>query len=248
MDPNKIKLESGVQLLARLIKKSKIENFYPVLFKSGPKFGEVIEMFSNISLSTLLIDMICEALIPIKLGGAQLSILIFKTDGDFNYDALVECLRKKLEQFKSLFHETMSNLHILEIYDATQFYTTMYNLENIFTEHSDISLIIFDTLTAFYWSEQGFKITKMDMYLKNVLKVIQEVMKDYKITVIYTRPEYFNSSKDTNLETCVNSNTEGLDYRIQLIFEEGVYKVIVKTSQLSIKRHFIILDNKINWI
>ncbi|XP_059047509.1 DNA repair protein XRCC2-like [Achroia grisella] len=265
MDRNQIKVESGVQLLARLTKKTEIEGFYPVLFNSGPKFNEVIEMLSNISMSTLLIDMICEALLPIRLGGSQLSVLIFNTDGDLNYDALIKCLRKKIcsclsyepseiyntEQFKSLFNETICNLHILEIYDATQFYTTMYNLENILTEHSDISLVIIDTLTAFYWSEQGYKITKMDLYLRNLLQIIRKVMKDYKITVLYTRPEYFTSNKDTTEKFeryNFDPTMEGVDYHIQLTFDNSIYNLTVVTSEFNIKRHFTMLDNTIHWM
>ncbi|KAM3966671.1 LOW QUALITY PROTEIN: DNA repair protein XRCC2 [Aphomia sociella] len=235
MATNNIKLESGVQLLARLTKKSKIENFYPALFRSGPKYNEFIEMFSEISMSVLLVDIICEALIPVKLGGPQLSVLIFNMGGSVNYDMLVNCVQKRLdliyfteksdhsEEFKSLLQETLCNLYILEIYDATQFYTTVHNLENILTKHSDISLIIFDTLTAFYWSEQGHKITRMDLYLKNLLQIIRMITKDYKTTVLYTRPEYFSSSKNKNenlTSTSLPPTTEGVDYHIQLKFDK----------------------------
>ncbi|XP_060810494.1 uncharacterized protein LOC132904363 [Amyelois transitella] len=258
----KYKVESGVQLLARLLKRTdNIENFYPALFETGPKSGETIEMFSQISLNPLLTDLICEALLPSKFGGPQLGVLLFSTDGNMDYNMLFCCLKNKLlykthdiDNMEKFLHDVLSNLVILKIYDATQFYTTINNIENIMMDYPHISLVIFHTLTAFYWSEQGFKITKMDFYIKNLLQLIKRVTKDYKITLIYTRPEYFSTNKDSteDLEACSeHPSVDMVNYKIQLFHINDnctKYKINVKKINNLYVKYFNIQDKQLNWI
>ncbi|XP_053601084.1 uncharacterized protein LOC128669888 [Plodia interpunctella] len=260
----KFKMESGVQLLARLFKKTdNVKNFYTPLFQTGLKFGEIIEMYSQISLTPLITDIICEALLPSNLGGPHLNILLICTDGNMDFNMLLSCLRKKLLDkiplctdidIDKLIQDVLNNLAIYKVYDATQFYTTIHKIESIMIEYPDTSLIIFHTLTAFYWSEQGFKITKMDFYIKNLLKLIRKITKDYKITLFYTRPEYFSSSKDTieNLETSSeHSAVDKVNCRIQLLHVDDCknYQVNVNNFDSHYTKYFNITDNhSLNWI
>lgn len=254
----RFKVESGLQLLARLRKKTVNENFYPVLFENGLKTGEVVEFYSDESMSCLLADIISEALIPKRLDGVELGVLLINTDGNLNFDVIGNVLKKKLlmlavqcEDVDSLLHEVLQKLHILEVYDSTQFYTTIHNLESVLMQNQYISLVIIDTLTAFYWSEQGFKITKMDVYLKSLLNIIQKITTEFNIKIIYTRPDYFSSSKDCieNLEACSNHpKIECLNYRMQVLRDNGTYQVSVRTSDKIYSKFFSILDDTIKWL
>lgn len=261
MAATKFKIESGVQLLARLTKKVEIKDFYTNLFQGGLMHGDAVEIFSDVSTSNLLVDIISDALIPNKINGEPIGVLMFNTAGKFIYEELMKTLQTKISlrmetciddeirqsNLDRMLHKTLSNFFILEIYDAMQFYTTIHNLENVLIKHSNISLILFDTLTAFYWSEQGFKITKMDIYLRNLLRMIQNVSKEYKVILIYTRPGYFSSSKDTdNLKT--SQVMEGISYKVHLI-DNGAedYQVNVKTSDTYYMKSYKIVDNIIKW-
>lgn len=254
MSAAKFKIESGVQLLARLAKKPNLENFYPTLFQCGPKCGEVIEVFSEgCCASHLLIDIISEALIKTRYKDVAAGVLIFNTDG-INYDDLFMVIKKKLlynmqnvtdTALDKALKETVANLYIVDIYDTTQFYTTIHNLENILIEYSNISLLIFNTLTAFYWSEQGHKITRMDLYIKNLLNLIQKVTKEYKTICLYTRPDYFCSNKDTN-----NIPVE-INYQIQIILDsncKGNYQVNVKCTSSKATKFFKKVDGELRWL
>lgn len=260
MTTAKFKIESGVQLLARLSKKPEIENFYPVLFDQGLKYGNVVEIISCNNSSYLLIDMICDALIKTETNAESVGVLMFNTAGHFNIHELIKTLEKRIElnfnsgidkqilkkEIDKVLEKTLSNFFLFEIYDATQFYTTIYSLDNIFTKHSNISLLLFDTVTAFYWSEQGFKITKMDVYLNNLLGIIQKVTKEYKVILVYTRPAYFSSSKDTaDFET--SEITDGVNFKVKLDNKKEVFEVNVKTLDSYYKKCFQILDNIIKW-
>ncbi|XP_061715599.1 DNA repair protein XRCC2-like [Cydia pomonella] len=262
MEKTKFKVESGIQLLTRLsTKKTIVDNFYPNLFQTSPKSGEVIEIFSNRSCSFLLIDMITEAVLPIKFGGAEIGVLILNTDGHISLQALTASLQNKLhtqynfglreDDCGKVLNDVIKNIFILDVFDATELYTTFQNLENILTKHN-ISLCVIDTLTAFYWSEQSFKITKMDIYLRNLLHIVQKAVQGHKVTMLYTRPEYFNSSKDLleNTEVCADVPTaKKVNFRIRIYQnEDETFTATVTTSSDVTRKNFKIEFNKISWL
>lgn len=254
----KFKIESGIQLLARLSKKPGVINFFPTLFDPGLKHGETVEMYNDVNISYLLIDMICEALLP-RESKEPIGVLMINTAGQFNYEEFIKILRKRLFstldkennempnfEIDQLLDEVLSNYHLLEVYDATQFYTTIHSLDKFFIKHSNLSLVIIDTLTAFYWSEQGFKVTKMDLYIKSLLTMIQKVTKEYKIIIVYTKSKYFSSSKDTdNFEYSIS---DGVNFKVKLShIGKSLYEVNVKSSQTYYKNFYSIVNNEINW-
>ncbi|XP_073958353.1 DNA repair protein XRCC2-like [Choristoneura fumiferana] len=261
MDGTKFKVESGIQLLSRLTaKKTKIENFYPNLFGSGPKYGDIIEIFSNRSSSFLLIDIICEALLPMELGGAESGVLILNTDGHITLQALTALLQLKLlsrRKFNSniecteMLKQVLDNLYIQDIFDDFQLNTTLQKLDYVLAQHNNISLCIIDTFTAFYWSEHRFKMVKMDSYLKKLLRVLQKSTKSHEIAIIYTRPDYFNSSKDQrdNLEACCeNPTVEKINCRVELLFnEDKTWTANISLFNNNSKRNFRYVHNQIYW-
>ncbi|XP_068628437.1 DNA repair protein XRCC2 [Battus philenor] len=261
------KVESGIQLLSRLVKKPGIENFYPTLFGNGPKFNDIIELFGEESTSNLLYDIVSTFLLPVELGGVEAGVMIFNTDSNLDVNVLMETFRKKLYthiKTKSLllkcdeqdvdlvFQTSLKKLFYIEIFDITEFNITIQHLENVLLKNSNISLIIFDSLTAFYWSEQNFKICKMDLYIKSLLNVIQKVTKDYKTTILFTRPEYFCSTKEATEKCgpCWDFHTfDQINYKIYVAHEAGAkFSVIVKTQDNEIIKHFEIRDGFITWI
>ncbi|CAH0405818.1 unnamed protein product [Chilo suppressalis] len=262
------KIETGMQLLARLTKQQNIEKFYPVLFENGPRPGEVIELYSESNINPLLIDIICEALLPSCFGDLKISIIYFNCNGNFNYDSLLSCMSYKISTYVSenkttqncndnkineLVKKMLSNIFIAEIYDASQFYISIHNLERVFLEHSNIAMIIVDTITAFYWSEQAHKICKMDTYTKKILQIIQKVCKDHKLSILYTRPEHFSSSKDSieAFEPCNQFPVlEKVNYRIQVVptKDESIYNINIRTHKSLIQRTLYMDQDKVDWI
>lgn len=254
-----IKLESGFQLLARLAKKQDLHNFYSVLFENGLKHNDVVEISSesNNCKSLLLIDMVCEAICPVKFGGLDTNVLVFNTDGNFNLDLLIDKIKLKIniyveenessrnEILNNTTLEVLENLFFIEICNGEELYTTIENLENILNVHVT-SIIIFDTLTAYYWSEQDYKINKMDLYLKNIINTVQRITKPYKNIIIYTKPEYF-TSKTTGVETY--NFFDYLTYKVCISLNKNTssYEVTVRTLQSYFKKVFCIQDGKINW-
>lgn len=264
----KFRVESGIQLLTRLSKKPNLEKFHSKIFENGLRFGDFIELYSECSTACLLIDLISELLIPSELNGAEANLLYFNTDGNLNLGDLSQILRQKLSNrlqsitgtcskynlnnLDTLLDSALKNIYILNIYEPTQFYTSIQNMENILMKNANISLLVFDTITAFYWSEQNFKVTKMDTYLKNILYLIKKTVKDYKVIVLYTRPKYFSSSKESieNLDPCSkDSSEEQINYRIQIVYTDSGYNYItVRTYNKQFQLKFDLTNDGIVWL
>lgn len=251
MSAAKFKIESGAQLLARLIKKPDLENFYPTIFPHGLKKGEVIEVFSDGCTSHFINEIISEALIQTRSKGVTAGVLFFKTDGNTNYNDLFDVIKKKIttqsdscpRKLDDEFKDIVTNFHTVDVYDVTQYYITIHNLENILMEYSNITLIIFDTLTAFYWSEQGSKITKMDFYIKNLINSTQKVTKEYKTVCLYTRPAYFCTNKDANYIPAE------LNYQIHITENtQGIYQINLKSISLRATKFFKIVNKELKWL
>lgn len=56
-------------------------------------------------------------------------------------------------------------------------------------------MVVVDSLTAFYWSDRlSGGLQHMDSYLKRILSALQKSTKEHKVTVVFTRPSYFQSA------------------------------------------------------
>nr|XP_026485103.1 DNA repair protein XRCC2-like [Vanessa tameamea] len=266
MTSTKCKVESGIQLLARLTKKTGIQRFYPTIFGNGPNLGEFIEIYSEESTACLLAEFICESLISNELGGPESSVIVFNTDGKLTLDYLINIAKSKILKLSNdnthksstnninvLLNSILKKMFIVDIYESTQFYITIQNLDFFLIKNPNISLIIFDTLTAFYWDEQDLqKVTKMDLYIKKLLRMIQKVVKDFKVTVIYSRPEYFSTNKEPieNLEPCCEKPViEQINYRIQIVYNDnGQNHINVRTYDKQFQKTFNIINDEIIWM
>lgn len=254
-----IKIESGMQLLARLTKKHDSFNIYPALFEESLKTTSVIELTgeNNCGKTTLLCNFICHTLLPVKYNGLGAGALFFSTDGNFCLGVIISIIEQKLKAYEDLQHEVdniilniFNNLFLVEIFDSDQFQTTIENMENILIENKIISLIVFDTLTAFYWSEQQVRLTKMEYYIIKLLETIKKHIKIHQVPLIYTKPLYFANIPVS--ECRLDNNVEHIDYRISIstyTFTDNIhwFKVCKQSHTSCIIKYFYISNDTIIW-
>lgn len=256
MSASHSKLESGLQLLARLTKKQFIDNLYRSLFTDGHKPNDIIEIVgeNGSGKSALVCDIISEAILPKTCNGTEAGVLFINTDGNACFKKLYQTLNVKVGEFinnsdnaevgNEIVQRALSQLQIIEVDNPLQFYATLQNLESIISNHGNMSLLIIDTLTAYYWSEQNMKIVKMNVYVSNILKLIQKVTKQFQIVVMYTKPVYFN----TNME----NNHDLLSYRIDLNVvnskDDLIYEATCFRNDFKYKKYFKFCNNTVQWM
>jgi RecA/RadA recombinase len=100
--PNILKpYETGIELLQFINNRKPITtglSFFDDFFSKGIKNGEIIEIrgTSNSGKSEILLNLICNHLLPLKFGGFENSALLLDCDGKFSIFRLVQLLQRKI--------------------------------------------------------------------------------------------------------------------------------------------------------
>lgn len=224
------KVETGFQLFSRLNTRPTIENIHPDLFPNGgPKAKEVVEIMGETSTGKTLIitDLIARCLLPQEYSGKNAGVILLNTEHHFQLTLLVKKLKMFLKinpdssdkEIDAMVQLCLRNLLILDIFDSQQLYLTLNNFDCIMTNHNRISLVILDSLPAFYWSDRLLSdIKSIDTYQKTILKLFQKKIQDFNAVIVYSKHTAFNSKKDNlQLEKCsANPALEKINYRILL--------------------------------
>lgn len=209
--------ETALQLFARLIPRPSLLGLDSVLFPDGPNPRDVVEISGEPSTgkTLLLTQFIVKCVLPaewkhIHIGGLKAGVVLLNTDHHFHTYKLVSVMesylsnvgRFKVDEVEEIVKEALGRLIIYNIADSVQLNVTMYSLQTVISNQPEISLILLDSVSAFYWQDSvGGGIRKMDLYTKTVIKTMQKILGDFKGTIIYTRPTYFQS-KNNKPEGC----------------------------------------------
>jgi DNA-repair protein XRCC2 len=242
------KAETGVQLLARLSSRPNLSSLNETLFPDGVNLGNVIEISGNSGSgkTTLITQFLVQCLLPktwneFKIGGLGAGAIIVNTDHHFQVLKLVSSMESLMmncresdksenqyqkhmdsKTIEKIIKESLSNLIVLNCYDSQQFFVTFHSLENILSSNAITSLIIIDSISAYYWQDAAAGgVRKMDLYLKKTLKALQTCVEEYKVIIMYTKQAHFQS-KVSFTEVCAATPGLGnVTYKIQLNRVEG---------------------------
>lgn len=274
------KAETGVQLLARLSSRPTLYSLNETLFPDGIKLGNVIEISgdSGSGKTTLITQFLVECLLPrtwneFEIGGLGAGAIIVNTDHHFQILKLVSIMESLLmkcresdnseaqlpkhidsKTIEKIIKESLANLIVLNCYDSMQLFVTFYSLENILSNNANTSLIIIDSISAYYWQDAavgGFR--KMDLYLKKLLKALQSCIKEYRVTVMYTKQTHFHSNVNFTEDSTATHGLGNVTYKIQLNKVEGketedLFLAEVSTSVTKCVHQYTISDDGLLWV
>ena len=206
------KAESGLQLFARLKSGHSLVGLDNELFPDGPNSGDFIEICGEEATgkTLLLMQFLVKSLLPtvieeVNIGGLGIECAFINTDHHFHIIKLVNMmelyLKDKLNNpssstIEKIITDSLNNLTLLNCYDSIQLQITLHSLQKILSSNTNINLILLDSLSAYYWQDVllgGSK--KMDLYIKTYLETIHKSVKDFNVTVIYTKQFYFQSKQ-----------------------------------------------------
>ncbi|XP_078044588.1 X-ray repair cross complementing 2 [Augochlora pura] len=267
----KIQVESGTQLLARLICRPTLESLERTLFPEGPGSTDVIEIngVHSTGKTLLLSQLLAKCILPdydgtVHIKGCNASAVLINTDHHFQISNLIEIMTDivnvayaPLVTLNSvdantnrinILRNSLQNLHIINCYHSEQFCLTLRTLDNIFLTNAQIALLAIDSLTAYYWQDRENSFTSIDTYIKKLLKIIRLHTDLCKITTIYTKSwksiiKYENNKFTTK---CLNNTIE---YRIHLRKTKGLHNrtCILETEDTFKKMCYSVSTNGIKW-
>lgn len=133
-------------------------------------------------------------------------------------EVLDKCLRK-----------TLSNLFIVTCDSSDEFLMTLLSFETLLLSNSRISLVIIDSISAFYWIDNmncmdNFKL--VEEHHKKVMSCLKKLLVEFKVNIIVSKQSLMRPKKDFKQGRGPNFNDgfefmgkyyrELIDYRIHM--------------------------------
>lgn len=252
------KIESGLQLFSRLHHRPSLKNLNPALLPDFPSPNEYVEISGDLKCgkNLLMLDFVARCLLPsqykgIQVEGKNCGAIVINTNHQFDLFELIDIMERilkhsckkvvqlSIDSVQSVIKSCLNNLIILNCYDSVQFQVTLLNLENLLTDNMNISLVVLDNISSYYWEYRSkCGVIGLQAYHLKVLCDLQNSVQNLNVTVIYTINEgdvkYMNSFYKTN--TVCRIMLEQIDDKFRAhVFHKNVNKVVTFTVDKRIK-------------
>ncbi|XP_029955372.1 DNA repair protein XRCC2 [Salarias fasciatus] len=182
--------ESGAQLLARLEARRSLKDIEPRLFPDGggPESGEVVELFGTegTGKTELLYHLLCRCVLPEAAGGLQVDVVFVDTDYSLDMLRLVSVLDGRLNADEEALSSCLSRLLVVHCSSSSQLLLTLHFLETSLSARPGLSLLLIDSISAFYWPDRsagGASVTKQEETLTKCSELLGRLLRDYRVTV-----------------------------------------------------------------
>lgn len=277
----KLDTECGLKLLTRLTSKKRpsLLRLSPeIMPMDGPKPAEIVEICGDSGTGKTMhtMDLIAQAIIPVEYGGKGASVIVIDTNSNFHVrermarfvekhilhhrsmacavaDTEMLQMDTDIQNIDSIVFEVLKNIQFFKCYSAKEYELTLLYCTNVLTTNKKVSLLVVDSISTFYWSELGDREPpiRMDTYLRRKVQELRNLVDEFKLVAIYTRPMEFG-----NFTT---AKDDLIDYKIQLKYvkdpfdqpepSERVARVAYNYySDKKLSRKFVINDHGIEWL
>lgn len=195
-------IESGVQLLQRLNQRQSLTGLYPCLLDDGPLPNDIIEITGNsgIAKHLLILELLGRCLLPtqynnITLPGKNCGAVIIDCNHHFDMFQLIKIMELILKhhiQSKTVISKivkaSLENLIIMNCYDSHQFCMSFYNLEKLLTDNVNVSLVVIDSISSYYWEYRNkHGSISWKNYNKKLLSMIENLIRNTNIILAFTK-------------------------------------------------------------
>ncbi|XP_066305040.1 DNA repair protein XRCC2-like isoform X1 [Branchiostoma lanceolatum] len=190
--------ESGAQLLARLGSRPSLIQLETSLFRAdaGPKSGDAIEFYGpeGTAKTEMLLHLTARCILPTSQGGLEAGVVFVDTDYHFDILRLVTVLEGRLETTdEDRVKQCLRRLYIVRCNSSEQLVITLHSLEHIIASSSEVSLLIVDSISAFYWLDRSTddSISGQELNQRRCVDILSRYLSDYGIVLIATKQALF---------------------------------------------------------
>lgn len=200
-----VKCETGSQLLARLSSRPSLAKLEPALFPdlSGEYVVE-ISGESGAGKSELFYHFIARCILPpswqgTELGGLSAGVVLVDTDHHFNLLRLVTVLEKRVvsklaspsvEKVTIFIQECLQMLTVIRCWNSEQLLLTLHSLDSVIGPGVNISLLLIDSVSAFYWLDRMNlmdNMNELDKLHAQLVAALKKLITNYKVVIMATR-------------------------------------------------------------
>lgn len=114
-----------------------------------------------------------------------------------------ELMTIKKKEYNNKIHDALKNCLKNLIYfkctDSNEFAITLLSLDQCLINNSDVSFVVIDSISAFYWYDRVYKADswqRMESYLNNLFQNFISIIKKHYLVCICTRQDLFKKRKD----------------------------------------------------
>ena len=196
----------------------------------------------------------------VYVGGQNGAVVLLNTDHHFQIFKLVTLMemflvkctssdnktKLNITEIETLIKDSLKNLFIFTCNSSTELAVTIISLENLLLGNTNVSLLLLDSISAYYWQDSvGMnKTKKMDVYANDIRKQLNKYLSGFGIIIMYTRPTYFQSKVRTTEECRV---THYIHFEQILKDEQVVFSAKISTSDVTFSRLYTINDSGFYW-
>ncbi|XP_026534749.1 DNA repair protein XRCC2 [Notechis scutatus] len=216
------KWESGAQLIARLEGRSSLKTLEPCLFaeEGYPIYGDVVEFHGaeGTGKTEMLYHLIARCILPKSRGGLEVSVVFIDTDFHFDMLRLVTLLEYRLSSqgTEATMKCYLERFFLMNCHSSSQLLLSLYSLESMFLSHPSLSLLIVDSMSAFYWIDRangGENLSLQEANLKKCVQVLQKLVKDHHLVLFATTQSLMQKSSNFVESSEKTECDAGSDYR-----------------------------------
>lgn len=241
------KIESGLQMLSRVIHRPDLEGLNAVVFPQGPYASQIIEITGEEGTGkTLLVtDFLARCLLPKSYEGVQLvgkdsGAVIINANDHFDVFKLAEllqyyvrasCKTPTSNSVQEIVKESLKNLTVINCYTKEQLQSSLLNLESLILQKANISLLVVDTVAAFYWIERIHSNVSYNMYYTSIINQLKSLAAKLGITVFYTKPNVGKESTKKCADITLHlKKIDGKLFEMEIINYSEQYNSNIKYS------------------
>ncbi|CAH1246856.1 XRCC2 [Branchiostoma lanceolatum] len=218
--------ESGAQLLARLGSRPSLIQLETSLFMAdaGPKSGDAIEFYGpeGTAKTEMLLHLTARCILPTSQGGLEAGVVFVDTDYHFDILRLVTVLEGRLETTdEDRVKQCLRRLYIVRCNSSEQLVITLHSLEHIIASSSEVSLLIVDSISAFYWLDRSTddSISGQELNQRRCVDILSRYLSDYGIVLIATKQALFGHKMLKNLPQILSLVLKNLPCSLSLVLK-----------------------------
>lgn len=234
----KLDTECGLKLFTRLASKKRpsLLSLSPEIMPGdGPKPGEIVEISgeSGAGKTMYTMDLIAQAIIPKEYGGKGATAIVIDTNSNFHVsDQMARFVEKHIFHHRSLacpaadtemlqndtevrnidniVFDVLKKIQFFKCYSGKEYELTLLYCINVLMTNTNVSLLVVDSISTFYWSDlsEREQPIRMETYLRRKVQEIRNLVDEYKLVAIYTRPQEFGNF--------TSAKDDLIDYKIHL--------------------------------
>lgn len=122
--------------------------------------------------------------------------------------------RQQESEINKLTRDCLKNLVYLKCTDSFQFTITLLSLDELMQNRDNISLVVIDSISAFYWYDRTYKAGtwyKLEQHYNRIFKVFLGHIRKHKLVLLTSRQALFQkrSSKEERKTSYQNEDVDG---------------------------------------